>query len=63
MSFSLLRLLLHVGILGEEAQLVIINNIEHTFIIEKPKEIFKHLKSFLIDLLPPPRQHLEPLTP
>ncbi|RVW56039.1 Monoacylglycerol lipase ABHD6 [Vitis vinifera] len=35
--------------LGEEAQLVIISNAGHTFIIEKPKETFKYLKSFLID--------------
>lgn len=39
--------------LGENAELVVIKNTGHSFIIEKPKEFYKHIKSFLIDSLPP----------
>lgn len=38
--------------LGENAQLVIIKNAGHAINAEKPKEMFKHLKSYLIDPLP-----------
>ncbi|KAL6962748.1 hypothetical protein U1Q18_037705 [Sarracenia purpurea var. burkii] len=36
--------------LGDNAQLVVIKNAGHAFIVEKPKELHKHLKTFLIDL-------------
>ncbi|XP_024017051.1 monoacylglycerol lipase ABHD6 isoform X1 [Morus notabilis] len=39
--------------LGENAQLVVIKNAGHVFNIEKPKEFYKHLKTFLIDKQPP----------
>ncbi|KAJ4841724.1 hypothetical protein Tsubulata_003008 [Turnera subulata] len=39
--------------IGERAQLVIINNAGHAVNLEKSKEFFKHLKSFLIDPLVP----------
>ncbi|KAK9271042.1 hypothetical protein L1049_026631 [Liquidambar formosana] len=39
--------------LGENAQLVVIKNASHGFVIEKPKEFYKHLKSFLTDFQPP----------
>ncbi|KAL6959399.1 hypothetical protein U1Q18_039550 [Sarracenia purpurea var. burkii] len=39
--------------LGENAQLVIIKNAGHAINVEKSKEMFKHLKSFLVDPLPP----------
>ncbi|KAL5558989.1 hypothetical protein UlMin_035200 [Ulmus minor] len=34
--------------LGENAQLVVVRNAGHAFNVEKPKEFYKHLKSFLI---------------
>ncbi|KAE9457416.1 hypothetical protein C3L33_10683, partial [Rhododendron williamsianum] len=39
--------------LGDNAQLVIVKKSGHAFIVEKPKELFKHLKSFLIDSFRP----------
>ncbi|CAL5368558.1 unnamed protein product [Camellia sinensis] len=39
--------------LGENAQLVTIENAGHAINVEKSKEMFKHLKSFLVDPLPP----------
>uniref|UniRef100_A0A5B6YV70 AB hydrolase-1 domain-containing protein n=1 Tax=Davidia involucrata TaxID=16924 RepID=A0A5B6YV70_DAVIN len=41
--------------LGENAQLVVIKNAGHAINVEKPKEVYKHLKPFLIDPLPPPK--------
>ncbi|KAF8377315.1 hypothetical protein HHK36_030690 [Tetracentron sinense] len=41
--------------MGENAQLVIINNAGHAVLMEKPKEFYKHLKEFLVDLFPPKR--------
>ncbi|KAM7520769.1 hypothetical protein LguiB_019731 [Lonicera macranthoides] len=38
--------------LGERAELAIIKGSGHAFIVEKPKETFKYLKSFLIDSVP-----------
>ncbi|PSR99879.1 Monoacylglycerol lipase [Actinidia chinensis var. chinensis] len=40
--------------LGDNAQLVVLKNTGHAFIVEKPKELYKHLKTFLIDSVPPP---------
>lgn len=53
--------------LGENAQLVVIKNTGHAFIVEKPKELFKHLKSFLVDsfrptISPLPNQQKQVLT-
>ncbi|KAJ8769661.1 hypothetical protein K2173_005264 [Erythroxylum novogranatense] len=42
--------------IGENAQLVIVKNAGHALNAEKPKELYKHMKSFLIDSLPPPKQ-------
>ncbi|KAH7520526.1 uncharacterized protein LOC107425299 [Ziziphus jujuba] len=44
--------------LGENAELVIIKNAGHAINAEKPKEMYKHFKSFLIDSLrlPPHKQ-------
>ncbi|KAJ9670120.1 hypothetical protein PVL29_026584 [Vitis rotundifolia] len=39
--------------IGENAELVIIKNAGHAINAEKPKELYKYLKSFLIDPLPP----------
>ncbi|XWS44952.1 hypothetical protein CRYUN_Cryun15aG0094200 [Craigia yunnanensis] len=39
--------------LGNNAELVIIKNAGHAINVEKPKVLYKHLKSFLIDPLPP----------
>lgn len=47
------RLKRHVG---ENAQLAIIKNAGHAINVEKPKEMYKHLKSFLIDPLPQSKQ-------
>lgn len=38
--------------LGDNAELVIIKNAGHAINAEKPKELYKHFKSFLIDPLP-----------
>ncbi|XP_009789417.1 uncharacterized protein LOC107783584 [Nicotiana tabacum] len=38
--------------LGENAQLVIIKDAGHAINMEKPKELYKHLKSFLLDSRP-----------
>ncbi|KAF4360362.1 hypothetical protein F8388_019448 [Cannabis sativa] len=35
--------------LGDNAELVVIKNSGHVFFVEKPKEFYKHLKSFLLD--------------
>ncbi|KAM7517472.1 hypothetical protein LguiB_016434 [Lonicera macranthoides] len=40
--------------LGENAELVIIKKAGHAINMEKPKEFFKYIKSFLINPLPPP---------
>ncbi|PPR88117.1 hypothetical protein GOBAR_AA32574 [Gossypium barbadense] len=40
--------------LGDNAHLVVIKGTGHAFIVEKPKECYRHLKSFLVDLQPPP---------
>ncbi|XVF58998.1 hypothetical protein PTKIN_Ptkin07bG0238600 [Pterospermum kingtungense] len=42
--------------LGDNAELVIIKNAGHAINVEKPKELYKHLKSFLVDPLPPAKQ-------
>lgn len=39
--------------LGENAQLVVMKNAGHAINAEKPKEMLKHLKSYLVDPLPP----------
>ena len=41
---------------GEKAQLVVIKNAGHAVNVEKPKELYKNLKSFLIDPLTPSKQ-------
>lgn len=41
--------------LGSNAQLVLIKKVGHAINMEKPKELYKHLKSFLIDPLPSPK--------
>ncbi|CAK9145031.1 unnamed protein product, partial [Ilex paraguariensis] len=41
--------------LGENAELVIIKKAGHAINMEKPKKLYKHLKSFLINPLPLPR--------
>ncbi|KAJ6337549.1 hypothetical protein OIU76_007263 [Salix suchowensis] len=40
--------------LGDNAHLTVVKNTGHAFNVEKPKEFIKLLKSFLIDLKPPP---------
>lgn len=35
--------------LGENAELVVINNAGHAFNMERPKEFYQHLKTFLVD--------------
>lgn len=40
--------------LGDNAHLVVIKNAGHALNVEKPKEICKHVKLFLVDLQPPP---------
>ncbi|TKY47666.1 Monoacylglycerol lipase ABHD6 [Spatholobus suberectus] len=47
------RLKRHVG---EKAQLVVIKNAGHAINVEKPNELYKNLKSFLIDPLTPSKQ-------
>ncbi|KAK7318626.1 hypothetical protein RJT34_03329 [Clitoria ternatea] len=42
--------------LGENAQLVVIKNVGHALNVEKPKEMFKNLKSFLMDPIAPFKQ-------
>lgn len=42
--------------LGDNAQLVVIKNAGHALNVEKPKEMYKHLKSFLIDPTTPSTQ-------
>ncbi|XP_019263927.1 PREDICTED: uncharacterized protein LOC109241618 [Nicotiana attenuata] len=42
--------------LGENAQLVIIKDAGHAINMEKPKELYKHLKSFLLDSHPHTKQ-------
>lgn len=44
--------------LGDNAQLEVIKNAGHAFNVEKPKEYYKLLKSFLVDSLPPPPSNL-----
>ncbi|KAK3030983.1 hypothetical protein RJ639_035734 [Escallonia herrerae] len=43
--------------LGENAELVIFKNAGHAINMEKPKELFKHMKSFLVDTPLPPQKH------
>ncbi|XP_050291174.1 uncharacterized protein LOC126732394 [Quercus robur] len=43
--------------LGENAELVIMKNAGHAINVEKPKEMCKHIESFLMDIPPPPKQH------
>ncbi|XVF36708.1 hypothetical protein REPUB_Repub19eG0081300 [Reevesia pubescens] len=40
--------------LGDNAHLVVIKDAGHAFNMEKPKEFYRHLKSFLVDLQTPP---------
>lgn len=40
--------------LEENAQLIVIKNAGHAFVMEKHKEFYKTLKAFLIDFQPPP---------
>ncbi|KAJ9567665.1 hypothetical protein OSB04_003631 [Centaurea solstitialis] len=40
--------------LGDNAVMVVIKNTGHAYIVEKPKEFYKHLKSFLLPPLPHP---------
>lgn len=42
--------------IGESAELVTIKNAGHAINVEKPKEMYKHMKSFLLDPLPQPKQ-------
>ncbi|KAI4317281.1 hypothetical protein L6164_025164 [Bauhinia variegata] len=42
--------------IGEKAQLVVIKNAGHAINVEKPKELYKNLKSFLIDPYTPSKQ-------
>ncbi|TKY60265.1 Monoacylglycerol lipase ABHD6 [Spatholobus suberectus] len=42
--------------LGENAELVTIKNAGHALNVEKPKEMYKNLKSFLIDPITPSMQ-------
>lgn len=39
--------------LGDNAELVIVKHCGHAINIEKPKELYKHMKSFLISQFPP----------
>ncbi|XP_059641570.1 uncharacterized protein LOC132283604 [Cornus florida] len=41
--------------LGEDAQLVVIKDVGHAINMERPKELYKHMKSFLIESLPSPK--------
>ncbi|KAA8528283.1 hypothetical protein F0562_035638 [Nyssa sinensis] len=43
--------------LGENAELVVIKNTGHAFIVEKPKEVYKHFKSFLVAPPTTPQNH------
>ncbi|XP_057738903.1 uncharacterized protein LOC130955920 [Arachis stenosperma] len=40
--------------IGEKANLVVLKNAGHAINVEKPKEMYKNIKSFLIDPLTPP---------
>ncbi|XP_022739177.1 uncharacterized protein LOC111291613 [Durio zibethinus] len=40
--------------LGDNAHIVVIKDAGHAFILEKPKEYYRQLKSFLVHLQPPP---------
>ncbi|KAJ4951481.1 hypothetical protein NE237_028313 [Protea cynaroides] len=42
--------------IGENAQLVVIKDAGHAVNFEKPKQFYKHLKTFLVDSPPPPPQ-------
>lgn len=42
--------------LGENAQLVVVKNAGHAINLEKPKDLYKSLKSFLIDSITPSMQ-------
>ncbi|KAM7275993.1 hypothetical protein ACFE04_017859 [Oxalis oulophora] len=45
--------------LGDNAQLVFIKDAGHALNMEKPKEMYKHMKSFLLDPLPVPEPRKE----
>ncbi|KAL2991175.1 hypothetical protein AAZX31_11G245400 [Glycine max] len=47
---------LHTRHIGEKAQLVVIKNAGHAINVEKPNELYKNLKSFLVDPLTPSKQ-------
>ncbi|CAL5417791.1 unnamed protein product [Camellia sinensis] len=49
--------------LGENARLVVIENTGHAFIAEKPKELYKHLKTFLTDSVHPTSVSTSPSDP
>ncbi|KAJ6413623.1 hypothetical protein OIU84_006428 [Salix udensis] len=42
--------------IGDNAELVVIKNVGHALNVEKPKELYKHLKSFFIDNHPSSKQ-------
>ncbi|KAF5749789.1 monoacylglycerol lipase ABHD6 [Tripterygium wilfordii] len=46
--------------IGDNAQVVIIKNAGHAINAEKPKEMLKHIKSFLFDKLTSPKQENHP---
>lgn len=50
------RLMRH---LGENAELAVIKDAGHAINAEKPKEMFKHIKSFLFDPLPLSNKHVK----
>ncbi|GJR09417.1 alpha/beta hydrolase fold-1 [Tanacetum coccineum] len=39
--------------LGDNADMVVIKGTGHAYLVEKPKEFYRHLKSFLIPEVPP----------
>lgn len=48
--------------LGDNADMVVIKNTGHAYIVEKPKEFYKHLKSFLLPQVPPLPSSTAPTT-
>lgn len=42
--------------IGDNAELVVIKNVGHALNVERPKELYKHLKSFFIDNHPSSKQ-------
>lgn len=59
-DFSVLHTVLSLTIIyrqiGESAELVTIKNAGHAINVEKPKEMYKHMKSFFLDPLPQPKE-------